>query len=50
MWLKELLAFLKNTTVSIKPDMGIERNQARLTITHIAHNLQRVVNIQRSCA
>ncbi|MBD3755869.1 MAG: IS5 family transposase [Gammaproteobacteria bacterium] len=30
--------------------MGIERNQARLTIICIAHNLKRAVNIQRSCA
>jgi IS5 family transposase len=29
--------------------MGIERNQARLTIICIAHNLKRAVNIQRSC-
>jgi IS5 family transposase len=30
--------------------MGIERNQARITIICIAHNLKRAVNIQRSCA
>lgn len=30
--------------------MGIERNQARLTLTCMAHNLKRAVNIQRSCA
>ena len=30
--------------------MGIKRNQARLTIICIAHNLKRAVNIQRSCA
>ena len=29
--------------------MGIERNQARLTIICIAHNLKRAMNIQRSC-
>lgn len=28
---------------------GIKKNQARLTITCIAHNLKRAVNIQRSC-
>ncbi len=28
--------------------MGIERNQARLTIICIAHNLKRAVNIQRA--
>lgn len=30
--------------------MGIDRNQARLTISCIAHNLKRAVTIQRSCA
>jgi len=30
--------------------MGIKRNQARLTIICIAHNLKRAVNVQRSCA
>lgn len=29
---------------------GIERNQARLSIICIAHNLKRAINIQRSCA
>jgi len=29
--------------------LGIERNQARLTLTCIAHNLKRAVNTQRSC-
>jgi IS5 family transposase len=30
--------------------MGIERNQARLSLICMAHNLKRAVNIQRSCA
>jgi len=29
---------------------GIERNQARLSLICIAHNLKRAINIQRSCA
>jgi IS5 family transposase len=30
--------------------IGIERNQARLSLICMAHNLKRAVNIQRSCA
>jgi IS5 family transposase len=30
--------------------MGLARNQARVTLMAMAHNLKRGVNIQRACA